>query len=96
MPRPSGDEEDDADPFPTPACPGHRGNSGGGKLPPPTVNLVQHYGPLACTEQKAFCHNSVRQGRGSKEAAASEDGDEGELVEGLRGIRGAVVKCDSV
>ena len=34
MPRPSGDEDISAGPFPTPACPGHRGRSVGRKPPP--------------------------------------------------------------
>ena len=37
MPRPSGNENGDAGPFPTPVCPENRGHSGGGKTPPPTV-----------------------------------------------------------
>ena len=37
MPGTSGDEDGDAGTFYAPACPGHRGNFGGGKHPSPTV-----------------------------------------------------------
>ena len=77
MPRSSGNEYGDAGPFTTPACPGHRGCSGGGKPPPPTVPLMRHAGPLADTERKAPCHISVCQVSGAKETAASGGGDEG-------------------
>ena len=32
--------------LPTPQCQGHRDNTGGGQLPPPTVPPVQHSGAL--------------------------------------------------
>ena len=96
MPKLSGNEDGNVSPFPTPACPGHRGNSGGGKPPPPTVPPMQHYGTTLGTERKAPFHRSVRQGSGAKEALASRGGSEGELGEGLRGIRGASGKCDGV
>ena len=53
IPRPSGDEDGNACPFPTPACPGHRGHFGGEKRPPPTVPLIRHNGTLEYTGQKA-------------------------------------------
>ena len=47
MPRTSGDEDGNAGTFSAPACPGHRGHFGGGKLSPPTVPPMRHSGPLA-------------------------------------------------
>ena len=64
-------------------CPGHRGNSGGGKPTPPTVHPMRHFGPLAGNERQSPYHRSVRQGSGVKEAAASRDRVKGELREGL-------------
>ena len=83
MTRTSGDKDGDTGKFSAPACPGHRGHSGGGKPPPPTVPLMRHAGPLAYTEQKAPCHRTVHQGSGSKEAAVSRGGIEGDHGEGL-------------
>ena len=74
MPRPSGDEDGDAGPFTTPACPGHRGHFVGRKPPPPTVPPMQHYVTPACTECKAPCHCTMRHGSGVKEAVASRGG----------------------
>ena len=42
MPGPSGDKYGNAGAITEMACPQHRGNSGGGKLPPPTVRPLQH------------------------------------------------------
>ena len=74
MPRPIGDKDGNAGPFPAPACPVHRGHFGGGKPPPPTVPPMRHAGPPAYTERKAPCNRTVRQGMGAKEAAASGGG----------------------
>ena len=93
---PSGDEDSDAGTLPAPACPGHRGHSGGGKPPPPTVHPMQHSGPLAGTERQTPCHRSVRQGIRVEEAAASGGGAEVELGEDLRGIRGAAGECNII
>ena len=51
-PGPSCDEDGDASLFPIPACYGHRGHSGVGKPPPPTVHPMRHAGPPAGTEQQ--------------------------------------------
>ena len=83
MPRTSGDEDGDAGIFYAPACPGHRGHFGGGKPPPPTVPPMRHAGLLRYTECTAPCHRTVRQGYGSKDAAVSGGGSEGEHVEVL-------------
>ena len=96
MPRLSGNKNSDVGAFPTPACTGQRGHSGGGKPPPLTVPPMRHAGPPAGTERKSPCHSSVRQGKVAKEAKASGGGAEGELVEGLRDIQGAAGKCDGV
>ena len=66
IPRTSDGEDGNVDPFSAPACPGHRGNFGGGKPLPPTVPPMRCAGPLAYTEQKATCHCTVRQGGGAK------------------------------
>ena len=52
MHRTSGDEDSNAGPFYTPACPGHRVHFGGGKPLPPTVPPMQHAIPLVYTERK--------------------------------------------
>ena len=96
MPRPSGDKDGDAGPFPKTAFPGYRGHFGGGKPPPPTVPPMRHAGPPECTERKVTCHRTVLQGGGAKEAEASGGGAEVEHGEGLRGLRGAAGKCYGV
>ena len=45
MPRLGGDEDGDAGSLPIPEYPGHCIHSGRGKPPPPTVHLMQYYGP---------------------------------------------------
>ena len=64
IPRTSDNKEGDTGPFYAPACPGHRGNFGGGNPTPPTVPLMQYAGPLAYNERKENCHRTVRQGSG--------------------------------
>ena len=78
IPRTSDNKEGDTGPFYAPACPGHRGNFGGGKPPAPTVPPMRHAGPLSYTERKAPCHRTVRQGSGAKEAAVIGGGFDGE------------------
>ena len=78
MPRTSGNKGGNAGSFSTPAFPGHHGNFGGEKPPPPTVPPTRHAGPMAYTEQKAPCHRTVRYGSGAEEAAVSGGGVEGE------------------
>ena len=96
MPRTSGDEDGDAGTFHALECPGHRGNFGGGKHPPPTVPPMQHSGPLAYTEHKSPCHCTVRQGSGVEDAAVSGGGIEGEHREGLLGLCRSFGKYDDV
>ena len=83
MSGPSNGDDGDAGALPAPTCPRHRGHSGGGKPPPPTVHPMRHAGPPAGTERQAPCHSAVRQGSGAEEAAARGGGAEGELGEGF-------------
>ena len=55
---------------------------------------MRHDGPLACIEQKAPCHRTVRQGGGAEEKAVSREGIEEELGEGLPGLWITFGKCD--
>ena len=71
MPSTSDDEDGNVGKFYAPACPGHRGNFGGWKHPPPTVTPMKHAGPLTRTERKSYCHHTVRQGGLVEEATVS-------------------------
>ena len=88
MPGPSVDKGGNVGAITAPACTQHRGHSGGGKSPPPTVRPMQHAGPPVGPERQASVHGPMCQGSGEKEAAAHRGGDEGELGAGLRGIKG--------
>ena len=79
----SGKKDGDSGTFNALACPGHRGHSGGGKHPPPTVPPKRHAGPLVHTELKAPCHSTVRQESGAEDAAVNGGGNEGEHGKGL-------------
>ena len=57
--------------------------------PPHTVHSMQHPGTLAGPERQTPCHSPVRQWIGAEETAACGGRDEGDLGEGLLGIRGA-------
>ena len=59
VPRQSGDEDGNAGALCSPACPRHRGDSGGRKLLPYTVILMQHAGPLAGLKRAAPVHITV-------------------------------------
>ena len=56
------------------------------------VRLMQHSGTPVGPEQQAPSHIPLCQGSGAEEAASHRGGDEGELGEGLRGIRRAAGK----
>ena len=60
MTGPSVKEDGNEGSLPTPACPQHRGHSGGGNPPPTTVHLMRHADPPAGAEQKAPGHRVVR------------------------------------
>ena len=96
MTGPRFDKDGYAGALPAPACPGHRGHSGGGKPPPPMVHPMRHAGPQEGTEGQAPCHSSVRQGSRAEEAAASVGGAEGDLGEGVQGILGSAGECNGV
>ena len=83
MPGPSDNEDGNAGALPAPACPQHRGHSGGGKPPPPTVRPMRHYVPLTGPERQALFHNPVCQGSGAEDAASRRGRDKGELRAGL-------------
>ena len=87
MPGPSGNEDGNVGSLPIPACSGHCVHYGVRKPPPPMLHPMRHSGLPAGTERQAHCHQSVRQRRGAKEAAANGGGAEGELGTGLGGIR---------
>ena len=93
MPGPSGDEDGNAGALPALECTRHSGNSGGGKLTPPTVRPMRHAALLEGPKRQAPCHGPVCQGSGVEEAATHGGRDEGELGAGLRGIRGTDKKC---
>ena len=66
MPRTSDHEDGDAVTFSALACPGHRGNFGGGNPPPPKVPPMRRAGELFYNEQKAPCHWTMCQGSGAE------------------------------
>ena len=63
--------------------PQHRGDSGGRKLPPPTVTPVRHAGPLEGAEWAAPGYSTVHQWGGMEETAAGRGGDAGEFGAGV-------------
>ena len=65
------------------ACPRHRGDSGGRKLPPPMVRPVRHAIPPVGVEQVAPGHRTVQKGGGTEEMTASGGGDTEEYGVGL-------------
>ena len=95
IPGPSGDEDGNAGALPAPACPQHRGYSGGGKLPPPTVRPMRHASPLTGPERQAPSHGTVCQGGRAEETTArgGRGRDEGEFGAVLQGIQRTDKKC---
>ena len=83
VPGESGDEDGNVGALHAPACPQHRGDVGGRKLPPPTVRLVRHAVPPEGAEQEAPGDRTVTQGNKKEETKAGRDGDEGELGAGV-------------
>ena len=86
IPGPSGDEDGNAGVIPALEFPRHRGDSGGGKLPPPTVRPMRYAGPQAVPERMAPNHGIVFKGGGAEETTDHRGGDKGEFGAGLRGI----------
>ena len=74
----SGDKDGNAGALRAPACPRHRGDSGGRKIPSPTVRPVQHASPPAGVEQAAPGHSAVQEGGGTEEMTAGRGRDAGE------------------
>ena len=83
IPGQSGDKDGNAGAIIAPACPRHCGDSGGGKLPPPTVRLMRHAGPQAVHELMAPDHGTVYKGDGVEDKTACGGGGEGEFRAGL-------------
>ena len=83
LPRPGRDEDGDVDALFQPACPGYRDHLGGGKIPPHTVPMMQHAGPMEGTKRQAPRHLTVRKGRGTNKASDGGGGVEGYHGEGL-------------
>ena len=77
VPVETGNEYGDAGALRAPACPRHRGDSGGRKLPPPTVRQVRHAGPPEGAEWAPPGDRAVCERGGEKETAAGWDGNEG-------------------
>ena len=49
-----------------PAYTGHRGDTGGGKSPPPMVPSMQHYGAMVLFEWYASAHRVMQEGGEAK------------------------------
>ena len=83
VPRESDDKDGNAGALCAPACPRHRGDPGGRKLPPPTVHPVRHAGPPEGAEQEVPGDHAVPQGSGKEYMATGRDIDKGELGAGV-------------
>ena len=83
VPGQSGNKDDNAGALRAPACPRHRGDSVGRKLPPPTVRPVQHASPPAGVERVAPGHSAVQKGGGAEEMMTGGGGDAEEYGAGL-------------
>ena len=69
-----------------PACPGYRGDTGGGQPPPPMVTYVQHAGAMEGSERDASAHRTIHEGGGEKEMAPGKGGGEGGHIQGLQRV----------
>ena len=88
VPGETDDEDDDTGALRALACPRHRGDSGGRKLPPPTVRQVRHSGPPEGAEWASPGDRAVCERSRGEETAAGRDRDEGKLGAGFRSIWG--------
>ena len=79
VPGKSGDEDGNAGALSAPACPRHRGDDGGRKIPSPTVRPVQHSSTPEGAERAAPGYSTVPQGGGTEETTAGRGGDAGEF-----------------
>ena len=75
VPGKSVDKDGNAGAFCAPACCRHCGDSGGRKLPTPTVSLVQHAVPTGGSEQAAPGDRTVSQRSRMEETAAGRGRD---------------------
>ena len=89
MPRPSGNEDDDAGELPAPACPIHRGHSGGGKPPHPRCTLCDMMVPRRALNGRHLATAHCTRGEERKRRRLAEAEPEGEIGEGPQGIGGA-------
>ena len=83
VPVETGNEYGDAGALRAPECPRHRGDSGGRKLPPPTVRQMRHAGTPEGAEQAAPGYRTVPQGDRTEETEAGGGGDAGEFGAGV-------------
>ena len=72
--------------FTEPSFPGHRGDTVGGKPPPPMVTSVQQAGAMAVFEQDSSANRAIQEGSGAKEMAPGRGGGEGGHVQGLQHV----------
>ena len=93
MPGQSGDEDGNVSALRATVCPRHHGDSGGRKLPPPTVHLMRHAGSQEGLERTAPGHSTLCMGFGAEETTACRGGGEVEFRAGLRGLRGSYKEC---
>ena len=70
VPGETGNEEYNAGAIRAPACPRHRGDAGGRKLPPPTVSQVGHAGTQEGAKWAPLGYRAVCK-RGREEAMAA-------------------------
>ena len=87
VPGESGDKDGNTGALCAPACLQQRGDSGGRKLPPPTVRPVRHASPLVGVERAAPGHSAVQKGGGMEETTAGGGRDTVDYGAGLRGLR---------
>ena len=66
------------------ARPGHRGNTGGGKPPPPTVPSVLHAGAVEISGQVEPAHGTVHEGGGAEATAVGSEGGKGGNLNGVQ------------
>ena len=83
VPGESGDEDANTGALCAPACPRHRGDAGGRKLPPPPVRQALHGGPPEGADWAAPGDRAVSQESREEETAAGRGRDEGELGAGV-------------
>ena len=83
VPGQSSDKDGNAGALIAPACPRHRGNSGGRKIPPPTVRPVRHASPPEGVERAGPGYSAVQQGGGMEVMTAGGGGDAVEYGAGL-------------